>query len=147
MEYYSFVGWECVGKCSGIELPAYSSSFVAVRRPEFSPRDWVWVSAVRVPEDFVHAYNACGGSSVHQFGDVPVHVVVNMMVIPWGNAVSVFIKNSSIFRVGDCGCKLRSFSFGCWGRERYMGHVFRCSFNNIGFSMPQFLSQLLACAC
>jgi hypothetical protein len=93
----SFVGWEGVGECSCVELPTYDSSCVTVRRPKFFPRDWVGVSAVRVPEYFVQADYACGCCSVHQFGDVPVHVVVNMMIVPRGNAVSLFVENSSIF--------------------------------------------------
>ena len=50
LQGHSFVGWEGLGECSGVELPAYDPSRVAVRRPKFFPRDWVWVSAVRVPK-------------------------------------------------------------------------------------------------
>ena len=50
---HSFVGWEGVGECSCVELPSDDSAFVTVSRPKFFPRDWVGVSAVRVPKYFI----------------------------------------------------------------------------------------------
>jgi hypothetical protein len=48
---------------------------------ELIPGDWVRDATVRVADDFVEANDAGRGGALHEFGDVTVHVVINMVVI------------------------------------------------------------------
>ncbi len=91
---------------------------MAVYRPEFFPGDWVWDSAVRVSHDVVEANNTGGCGSWHEFGDITVHVVVNMVVVVGCQSTPRFsIEDSAVLRIGYRDCEFGAFGWGCWGCE------------------------------
>ena len=110
---------------------------------EFVPGDWVRDAAIRVAYDLVEADDAGRSGSLHQFRDVAVHVIIDMMVVTWGETLAVGVENTRVEGVrnsnGKGGAFGRGGRFGKLGR----GKIWTGAVNDI-IVVPEVLGELLA---
>ena len=84
---------------------------------ELVPGYWVRDAAVWVSDDFIEADNARRCRTFHELRYVAIHVVVNMVVVSWGDAISSRVENSGIERVSDGNSEIGAFGRGGGGFE------------------------------
>ena len=87
---------------------------------EFVPGDRVGDAAVRISDDFVETDDASGGGAFHELGDITIHVVVNMVVVPGGESHARWVKDTGVTGVGDGNGEGRAFG-GCSGSVKSDG--------------------------
>ena len=141
----SIMTWQTEGECAGVEFPPDYSTLVSIGCCKIVPQAWVRNRSVRLPANLVEADDASCGGMLHVFGNVAVHVVINMMVITGCTAVTVGVEDSFVLRVSNGDSKGGSLLWGCWGFENHWQEVWSRPINDV-LLVPQMLGQLLACS-